>query len=302
VPPTILEQLVDESVKLRDRTKAIYRDAVERFLAFAGRDPRRWNGAMVVAWRQQLLATGAMKAQSVNLLLKGLRYATRRWSEIEGQPALDFARVAELLKPEPKQKRVSLTVDQATALIAACNGTTGHDVRDRGLLLLMLRTGARRGGVCGAELAKLDLRTGKLTITLKGGEPLELDLDDETLAALSTWVGWLRARGVSIGRLFRALKPSLSETGIEIGESLSPQRLYEIVRERAKRADIGHCFPHRLPHSFVSIGLDSGIEPWRLRLVTGHKREIQVEEYATDLRAVRREPVSARLPLFGTSP
>ncbi len=298
MPPTILEQLVDESVKLRDRTKAIYRDAVQRFLTFAGRDPRRWNGAMVVAWRQQLVASGSLKAQSVNLLLKGLRYATRRWSEIEGQPALDFARVAELLRPEPKQKRVSLTIEQATALIAACNGTTGHDLRDRGLLLLMLRTGTRRGGVCGAELANLDLRARKLTIELKGGELLELDLDDEIVGALSAWVAWLRGRGVTIGRLFRALRPSLSGSGIEIGESLSPQRLYEIVGERAECADIGHCFPHRLRNSFVSIGLDSGIEPWRLRLATGHKREIQVEEYATDLRALRREPVSVRLPSF----
>lgn len=88
--PTILEQLVDESVKLRERTKDIYRDAVERFLAFAGREPRRWNGAAVIAWRQQLAANGSMKAQSVNLLLNGLRYATRRWAEIEGQPGLDF--------------------------------------------------------------------------------------------------------------------------------------------------------------------------------------------------------------------
>jgi integrase len=298
VSATILEQLVDESVKLRERTKDIYRDAVERFLVFAGRDPRCWNGAAVIAWRQQLAANGSLKAQSINLLLKGLRYATRRWAEIEGQPALDFARVAELLKPDPKEKRVSLTVAQATALIAACNGTTGHDLRDRGVLLLMLRTGARRGGVCGAELTNLDLRVGKLAITLKGGEPLELDLDDEIVAALSAWVAWLRARGVTAGRLFRALRPSLTGSGIAIGESLSPQRLYEIVRERAERANIGHCFPHRLRHSFVSIGLDSGIEPWRLRLVTGHKREIQVEEYATDLRALRREPVSARLPSF----
>jgi hypothetical protein len=57
VPPTILEQLVDESVKLRERTKVIYRDAVERFLVFAGRDPRRWNGTVVIAWRQQLGST-----------------------------------------------------------------------------------------------------------------------------------------------------------------------------------------------------------------------------------------------------
>jgi len=299
-PPTILLQLVKNSVRLRDRTKDIYVDAIERYLAFVGTtDPERWTGQSVVDWRTELVARGTLKNQSVNLLLKGLRYSSRRWAETERDPSRDFARVAELLKPGPKEKRVSLTIEQAKSLVAACNGNKPHDHRDRSAILLMLRSGIRRSGLCGAMIERL--RGTQLSFELKGGELHTVDLDaEETLPALRYWISWLRSCGVTSGPIFRALKPSLSSNAIEIGASLSPQRLYEIVRDRAEEAGVGHCFPHRLRHSFVSIGLDAGIEPWRLRLVTGHKREIQVEEYATDLRAQRREPVSALLPSFGS--
>lgn len=295
---TILEQLVDDSVKLRDRTKEIYRDAVHRFLAFAGRDPRVWRGPAVIAWRQHLVATG-LKAQSVNLLLKGLRYATRRWAETEGRPELDVGRVAELLRPDVKEKRHSLTIEQARALVAACDGNAPHDRRDRSAILLLLRIGIRRAGLCSATLE--NLRGRQLRFELKGGEPHEVDLDDETLNALRAWTSWLRSHGVQApGRIFRALTPSLSSNAVAIGATLSPQRLYEIVRERADRAGVGHCFPHRLRHSFVSIALDAGVEPWRLRKVVGHKRELQLDDYTTDLRA-QITPTSAALPSFGRS-
>jgi integrase len=162
----------------------------------------------------------------------------------------------------------------------------------------MARTGARRGGVCGAKLEDFDVRGRQLVIELKGGDRHELDLDGETLEALRAWTGWMSARGVRSGRLFRSIRASITKH-VEIGDTLSPQRLYEIVGERAERAGIGHVFPHRLRHTFVSIALDNGIEPWRVRLVTGHRRELQVEEYATDLRA-GTEPVSARLPSFAS--
>ncbi len=294
-PPTILQQLVDGSVRLRDRTKAIYRNAVDRYLAFVGSmNSAAWTGHSVVAWRTSLVNDG-LKAQSVNLLLKGLRFASRRWSELEANPALDFARVAEFLKDDPKEKRISLTVPQARALVAACNGNAPYDIRDRAVITLMLRVGIRRGGACGALME--NLAGNKLTFELKGGELHEVALDAESLSALRAWIAWLRSRGVRTGRVFRALKPSVNRNAIDIGTSLSPQRLYEIVRERAERAGIENCFPHLLRHSFVSIALVSGAEPWRIRKVTGHKRELQIDDYVTDLRS-ESEPVGATLPFF----
>ena len=61
-----------------------------------------------------------------------------------------------------------LTLDQVRFLLAVCDRHTLRGARDRALILLMLDTGVRIGGLLGAEMSDVDLDSQHITVVLKG--------------------------------------------------------------------------------------------------------------------------------------
>jgi integrase len=290
---TILEQVIRQSQRLSPRTRAIYLKAVESFVAYAGENPGGWHGAIVEQWRDGLRR--GRKSQTVNLYLAGLRFATKRIAELQRNPSLDFARVAETLKPDAEEVRQPLSVDQARAILATCRGDSPADLRDRALLVLGFRTGLRRAGLAGIQLDNIDAKAIR-GVVLKGGALLDIILDEEMRTALRPWISWLHRKGITTGTLFRRLsREGLGGGTTLMGTGISAGGVYAIIRRRAEQAGISHVHPHLLRHSFISWSVEQGSKAYEIRGVTGQKTDSIVNRYTKDLAAAEAR-VSASLP------
>lgn len=292
---SILEAVVDSSMRLRDETKRYYKTAIRSFVQVAGDDPARWSGAAVEAWRDRLLE-GGQGAGGINGYMYALRFASRRFHHLGHGP--DFAAGAETLPVGGEKTRRALTEDEAVALIETCRRGRPPDLRDRAILTLGIRTGLRVDGM--ARLNRSDLaHDGQLTVQLKGGRRHTMPpLDGETLEALDVWLGWLAGQGVEGGRIFRALGRELVDGRHKIRRSITKGGIRAIVKRRAAEANLRHIHPHLFRHTFVSWCREHGIEDWKIALYTGHKTlpSGQVPTLTTYTSDVGGAPVGDLLP------
>jgi len=294
---TTLETAVTGSEKLSARTRELYLSGIREFLEFAGEDKLNWTSNRVEKWRDSLLKAG-QQPQTVNIKLNGLRYASRRLAEKGRNPALDFARFAQMLKPAKPKERKPLTIDQARLLVAACEGEKHLDVRDKAICMLGLRTGLRRAAMC--ELTLGDLKGQKLHAVMKGGDDLTLYLDEETLRALGDWILLLRAAGVKSGPIFRALSRPQLDGSVSIRPSaLSTDGLYRAMKARAKKAGIKAFHPHIFRHTFIALAVEAGIPNAHIRAMTGQRSDSIIEQYAAKLKLGPDALTASHLPRFG---
>lgn len=289
---TPLEDAIEKSQKLRPRTKKIYLEAVRSFVAYAGRDPKKWNGMAVEKWREDRLTR--VKPQSANLYLAGLRYACKRTAALTGDPRYDFARAVESSRVEQSKKRRALTEEQVFALLDTCERGTPSDLRDAAIITLGVRTGLRRDGM--SNLRFEDCENNKaITVTLKGGRRHTIYPDSVCWEALGAWKRWLESAGVKEGRLFRAIGRERIDRSFQVGKSLSPDGIYGTLRNRAKEAGVKNVSPHVLRHTFVSWCKQMGVPDFRIQAMTGHRSTSMLQTYTTDLEA-ENQPVGEALP------
>ena len=286
---TELEHVIENSPRLSQVTKKSYLRAVRRFLRYAGEDPSNWTGANVEDWRDSL--AHGRKPQTVNAYLAALRYASRRLAHRHQNPQLDFAGYAEMLKASQSKTPRVLTHDEGRALVLACAGERPIDRRDTAIVILGLRTGLRREGMC--RITFHDFQGNRVEVILKGGRKHWILLDDEVMDALSLWAKTLHDLGIRGGNVFRSLsKPHIDGT-VRVGRSLSPDGLYRAIKARAENVGILGFHPHVFRHTFVSWCQEAGVPAYRIAGVTGHKSIGMLDTYTTDLND---DPVGGSLP------
>lgn len=261
--------------KRRAATLQNYLRAVQKFEAWlAGRKP---TGAAVESWRDYLLAQG-MSPRSVNAHLFGVRFAARRHNARTGAP--DFAAGVELLPVEASRaERRALSADECRALLASCEPTV-QGVRDRALLELGLRTGMRRDGLVLLDWADVDIDSGQLTYSNKGGGKVTITVG-KPRKSLGAW--WRVLARPARGRVFRAVGRENIDGMIAIGSSLSWSGLYAICLRRGILAGVGAFHPHVMRHTFVSLARAAGVPDWQIARVTGHKLGSILDTYSHEV-------------------
>lgn len=270
-PPT-LDELIETSLHLQDRTKDLYRGCVAEFVTFAGADPSAYSSAVVERWLFSLLKE--RKPQTVNVYRKAIRYASRRWAK-QHRDHVDFAADVDKVKAQPAATRVPLTYDEAAKLLATCDGDELADVRDRALIILALRSGLRRGGLRALEFG--GIKPPKITTVNKGGGLITFEADAETLTALEEWSRCLAALGVTSGRVFRVVR------GEKIRGTMSAFQIWRVFDTRAKQAQIRHVFPHLARHSTVTWLREEGKSSAEVSKLTG-QTERTIENIYTHVR------------------
>jgi integrase len=283
-----LDELIKTSEDLQPRTKALYREGVAAFVAFAGDDPSLYTAAVVECWLFELLK--ARKPQTVNVYRKAVCYASKRFAKHVAN-GCDFAANVEKVKEPLAEAREPLTYKETQRLLTTCEGDKLVDVRDRALIILALRSGLRRGGLLALELS--GVKPPKITTINKGGSPLTFEADAETLAALDAWIACLRLRGVTGGLVFLNVRKD------KIREPMTAFQIWKVFDRRAKQAGIRHVFPHLARHSTVTWLREEGKSSAEVSQLTG-QTERTIENIYTHIRT--RGAVGEALPSLFSGP
>lgn len=276
---TPLEDVIQKSTRLRPNSKKSYLTCVRDFLAFvwpkcpeSDLHPvalREWVAAartQVEPWRDDMVAKN-LDPTTINTKLAALRYATKRWAELVGEPYFNFGVVAEMVSLAGKdaKDRHALELDDVRRILAPCQKAADSGdlagIRDVALITLAVYTGLRREALatltCGA-LGNDKGQTWRLTVELKGGKMHTLPpLDPRAVAPLEAWIDCMHSEGCAVkglSRVFRRIKRDLSSDGRHgalIGTQLSGGGVYNIVQRRAAAVGLV-VHPHLFRHTFIT--------------------------------------------------
>ena len=137
-------------------------------------------------------------------------------------------------------------------------------MRDRAILELLYASGLRLGEIISTVLENLHLEEGYIRVTGKGNKTRIVPVGTKASEEISKYLEHSRPKMV---------KPKTSNhIFISIrGTKLSPSRVWQIVRERSKKANLKEpIHPHQLRHSFATHLLSGGADLRIIQEMLGH--------------------------------
>lgn len=157
-------------------------------------------------------------------------------------------------------------------------------MRDRAILELLYASGLRAAELVGARLENLDLEQGIIRVTGKGNKTRIVPVGARAREVLAGYLAHARSKMV---------KP---RTGSVLflsnrGQGLTTHRVWEIVRDTAKRAGFeADVYPHLVRHSFATHLLSNGADLRVIQEMLGHA-DISTTEIYTHVDATRLKAV-----------
>jgi integrase/recombinase XerD len=186
-----------------------------------------------------------------------------RWLVVKGRLEMDPAEP--LLAPRPDQTLPeTLHAREVEKLLVAIDPATRLGRRDRAILELFYSSGLRLSELCGLRLEMMDTEEGFLRITGKGNKTRVVRVGSKALEAIADFLAHERPGLVG--------KRTTSHVFLSVrGTALSPDRVRQIVKERAKLAGIDqNTYPHLLRHSFATHLLEGGADLRVIQELLGH--------------------------------
>lgn len=189
---------------------------------------------------------------------------------LSGQfPAQEWQRIQAIDRVNGKHVPAGrqLRVVEISRLFKACDCDPEHGIRDAAILALLAYAGLRRSEVAGLNVSDYTRRNGQLIVREgKGQRQRELMLPT---VARSYVRQWLQCRGNEPGAMFC----QLAKNGNYLpAQRLNAQRVYGILKRRARDAGIEHCSPHDLRRTFVTRLLEQGVDFNTARQLAGHEQ------------------------------
>lgn len=186
-----------------------------------------------------------------------------RW--LAGKGTLEMDPAEPLLAPKPDELLPeTLNADDVMKLIGSIDPSILLGRRDLAILELFYSAGLRLSELCKARLEALDFEEGFLRVTGKGGKTRITRVGGKALQAIQDYLANERPKLVK--------KRTLSHIFLSVrGAALSPDRIRQIVKERAKYAGIEqNVYPHLLRHSFATHLLEGGADLRVIQELLGH--------------------------------
>ena len=176
-----------------------------------------------------------------------------RWLATKEQLEMDPAEP--LLAPRPSQSLPeTLHATELLKLLDSIDPSQFLGRRDLAILELFYASGLRLSELCKARLEMMDFEEGFLRITGKGGKTRIVRVGNKAREAIANYLANERPALVS-GKTSSHIFLSVRGTG------LSPDRVRQIVKERAKFAGIDqNVYPHLLRHCFATHLLEGGAD------------------------------------------
>jgi len=232
--------------------------------------------------------------------------AVRGFHKFAASEGLTSADPAAEVKPPTPPRRLpkALSISQVEALLAAVSdGRSGRELRDQALLEFLYGTGARISEATGLDVDDLDIDSGAVRLSGKGGKQRVVPLGRYAQEALANYLTAGRP-GLSAGgtsatfeRTGRGGKASPAVFLNVRGTRLSRQSAWVVLREAAERAGISaDVSPHTLRHSFATHLLDGGADVRVVQELLGHSSVTTTQIYTLVTVDKLREVYAASHP------
>jgi integrase/recombinase XerD len=222
-----------------------------------------------VAGIRAALRQARKSPNTINTTLAAVRGVLKAGFLTGQYPAQEWQRIQSISRASGKQVSAGrcLQGKEIDRLLQACqqdNGMQGY--RDAAILALLTYAGLRRSEVTSLNLTDYYVRGGHLKVREgKGNRSRELLLPVIARAYLRRW---LHCRGNRSGPLFCQLA---KDGQCEPSQRLNAQRIYGILKRRAREAGIASCTPHDLRRTFVTRLLEQGVDFNTTRQLAGHE-------------------------------
>ncbi|MEP4077510.1 tyrosine recombinase [Haloferula sp.] len=209
-----------------------------------------------------------------------------RWMAGKGRLPMDPAEP--LLSPRP-DKGLPATMNRQTVeqLLEGIDVSQPLGRRDRAMLEMFYASGLRLSELCSVKLERYDAEEGFLRVTGKGNKTRIVPVGGRAREAVEDYLKNERPNLVT--------KRTSSEVFLSIrGGRLSPDRVRQIVKERAAQAGIeSNVYPHLLRHSFATHLLEGGADLRVIQELLGHA-DISTTQIYTHVDGARLKSVHKR--------
>jgi integrase/recombinase XerC len=164
----------------------------------------------------------------------------------------------------------ALSPDDAVRLVAL-EDDSDLGLRDRALFELAYSCGLRVSELTATDVESLDLRTGEVRVTGKGGKTRIVPVGEPAVKAVAAWLA------------VRAGLAAAGESALFVGRSgrrLAPREVQRRIKRRAAAAGLdADVHPHMLRHSFASHVLQSSGDLRAVQEMLGHASIASTQVY-----------------------
>ena len=184
---------------------------------------------------------------------------------------------------EPK----GVDMDDVRKLLSACESTIAGK-RDKAIILFLLDTACRAGGLCSLNMEDIDLDHGVAMVHEKGDKARKVLFGGRTRGAI---LDWIRVRPFEKNPfLFTSLRDS---------QEMNGNLVIQMLRRLAKRAGVqGRVNPHAFRHGFAREYLKKGGDLASVSDLLGHSQiTVTKANYAVFLVEEHREKHDAYSPV-----
>ena len=258
-----LEHLVVERGLRQNSLEAYHRDLV-RYVTYLGERGRRATALDRAEVSRYLLSLreAGLSPRSVARHLSAIRQF-HRFLVRAGRTTEDPT--AHLEAPRPWQRLPGvLSTEEVDRLLAARDGATPRNLRNRAMLELMYASGLRVSELVGLRLADVDFSLGIVRVTGKGDKERLVPVGETAVTSLRAYLRDGRPR-LEKGR------PSEYLFLGQHGRGLTRQMFWQLIKRAALAAGITTAVtPHTLRHSFATHLLERGADLRSVQLMLGH--------------------------------
>jgi len=161
----------------------------------------------------------------------------------------------------PQLAPKAIEMREVVALLDQCNGTLAG-IRDRAVILFLLDTGCRVGGLCGLRVGDLDLGHRSAKLFEKGEKARTVLFGTRTRKALEDWLGV---------RPFRDAEQVF--TSVREDHPVSGNTVIQMLRRHARQAGVkGRVNPHAFRHAFAREYILNGGDLASVSEMLGHSQ------------------------------
>ena len=220
-------------------SRRVYEYAIDQFIAWYSSEPRLAFNRIVVVRYRMYLESRSLAANTINQQLAAVRRLAHEAADsglLSPELAAGISRVKGV-KQLGFRSGNWLSAEQSSAVLQHSCGDSMRAKRDYAMLAMLFGCGFRRSELVGLELDEIQMRQGHWAVVDligKGGHIRTVPIPEWVKAALDQWI---RAAGVTDGRIFRAVARAVSvrsdhlENGLKTGDAPSLDRCNRVREE-----------------------------------------------------------------------